>query len=281
MGSVIGVTAANARNTLLAFILVLLANLLDGIDFAVVQVALPTVRSQFGISLADSQWVISAYAITFAGFLLLSGRAGDTYGHKRIFIWGMVLFTFASLGAGLAPSVLMLVLFRLAQGIGAAMTTVAALAIVIKLFREERDRVRYFGIFVASLSAGTATGVLSGGILTFLLGWRWVFFVNVPIGLAVVFLSSKYLTKDETKVGRRLDIFGAFTATSGLILFVYALTNAADLGLTSLQSVLPLCLSLIVLATFLAIESRTEDPLLPLGFLRRASTLAINAICFL
>jgi MFS family permease len=280
MASASAVTPLPTRDAKLAFILVLLANLLDGIDFAIVQVALPTIQNQFAISLADSQWVISAYAITFAGFVLLSGRAGDTYGHKKVFVWGMALFTFASLGAGLAPSVLVLVLFRLAQGVGAAMTTVAALAIVIKLFREERERVRYFGIFVASLSAGTATGVLSGGVLTFLLGWRWVFFVNVPIGIAVIFLSLKHLASDETRIRRHLDIPGAFAATSGLILFVYALTSAADLGLGSLQTVMPLGLSLLVLVALIAIEYRTKDPLLPLGFLRRGSTFIVNAICF-
>ncbi len=264
------------------FVLILTASFLDSIDYLIVQVALPTIRSQFAVSLADSQWVIGAYGITLAGFLLLSGRLGDAYGQKRVFVWGMALFTLSSLGSGLAPSLLGLVSFRLLQGIGAAMTTVTALAIFIGLFRNEADRVKYYGIFIASFAAGGSVGVVSGGALTDAFGWRSVFFVNVPIGVAIVALSLIYLRNQENvPQNKRLDLPGAFAATIGLIIFVYALTIAANAGLASPQSAIPLVLSFVVLLGFLVIESRARHPLLPFGFLWRGSTLLVNTICFL
>src|SRR2546426_3634900 len=162
--------------------IVIIACFLDVIDFSIVQVALPTIQEEFQASLASSQWIIGIYGLTMAGFLLVSGRAGDIYGQKRIFVVGIVLFTVASFTGGLAPSLLSLIVSRAIQGVGAAISTAPALAILVTTFPEGRERNRALGIFVAVLSAGFAAGSISGGVLTAAFGWRSVLFVNVPIG---------------------------------------------------------------------------------------------------
>src|SRR5205823_11008809 len=181
---------AHAR---LIFALIIAAVFLDVIDFSIVQIALPSIRTQFLVSLADSQWIVGAYGITMAGFLMLSGRLGDVYGQKRLFIIGVILFSLASLTGGLAPSLLSLVVSRAVQGVGAAISSVTALSIFVMLFPEGRERNRALGIFVAVLSAGFAAGSISGGVLTMGLGWRSVMFVNVPIGTVVAILSRRFL----------------------------------------------------------------------------------------
>jgi len=268
-----------ASNTRLILSLVVIAAFLDVVDFSIVQIALPTIRAELLISTADSQWVIGAYGLTMAGFLMLSGRAGDVYGQKKLFITGIIVFTLASLTAGFAPSLLALVASRAVQGVGAAITSATALAILTATFPEGKERNRAFGIFVAVLSAGFAAGALAGGVLTAAFGWRSVMFVNVPIGAAAVLLSQRYLAENGGRLAdRRLDLPGALSVTSGLILLVYAFTNAADAGFSSLQTILPLGLSALILAGFLAIEYRSEAPLMPLGFLRRGIVLAANVI---
>ncbi len=263
----------------LIFTLIIAAAFLDIIDFSIVQVALPTIRTQFVASLADSQWIIGAYGITLAGFLMLSGRAGDVYGQKKIFIGGIVIFTIASFAGGLAPSLLALIVFRSVQGIGAAMSTVTAFAIFIGLFREGKERNRYMGIFVAVISAGFAAGSVAGGALTVLFGWRSVMFVNVPIGIIAVALSQKFLPNSGGWLkDRRLDLPGAVTVTSGLVLLVYGLTNAANVGFGALETYLPMGLSAVVLAAFVAIEARSKSPLLPIAFLRRGSVMTANLL---
>src|SRR2546427_10729182 len=177
----------------LIFALIIMASFLDIIDFSIVQVALPTIRTQFLATLADSQWIVGAYGLTLAGFLMLSGRAGDVYGQKKIFIGGIVVFTIASFAAGLAPSLLLLIVLRSVQRIGPAMSTVTAFAIFIALFREGKDRNRYMGLFIAVVSAGFAVGSVAGGALTVLFGGRAVMFVNVPIGIVAAALSQKVL----------------------------------------------------------------------------------------
>jgi MFS family permease len=252
---------------------------MDIIDASIVTVALPSIRTQFAASVADSQWIYGAYAISLAGFLMLMGRAGDVYGQKRIFIAGLIVFTIASFTGGLAPSLLSLVVSRLVQGIGAAMTTVTAFAIFIGLFAEGPQRNRAFGIITAVLSGGFAAGAITGGVLTTFLGWRWVMFVNVPIGIVTVLLCQKYLPGGGGWLkNQHLDIPGALTVTAGTILLVYGLTNAAGLGFTSLWTAVPLLLSLALLAGFLAVESRSKAPLMPLSFIRRGSVLTANTV---
>jgi EmrB/QacA subfamily drug resistance transporter len=256
-----------------------MASFLDIIDFSIVQVALPTIRTQFLATYSDLQWVIGAYGLTLAGFLMLMGRAGDVYGQKKIFIAGIVLFTIASFAGGLAPSLLVLIVFRALQGIGAAMSTVTAFAIFIRIFPEGPQRNRALGVLVAVLSAGFAAGAVAGGALTVGFGWRSVMFVNVPIGIAAALLSQKYLPKTEGWLkNERLDIPGAVTVTLGTILLVFGLTNASTLGFGTLVAIAPLGLSALTLVSFLFIESRSKSPLIPMEFLKRRSVLNANTL---
>src|SRR5437867_4271272 len=210
---------------------------------------------------------------------MVSGRAGDVYGQKRLFVFGIVLFTVSSLSAGLAPSLLSLVVARAIQGIAAAMTTATALAILAATFPEGKERNRAFGILVSILSAGFAAGSIAGGVLTAAFGWRSVMFVTVPIGIAATILAHRFIArKNGRATSRRLDIPGAVTVTAGLILLVYAFTVAATDGLFTLQAAVPLALSAIILAVFLAIEYRSKAPLMPLAFLRRRTTLTANVL---
>ena len=271
-----------ASRVRLVFALVISAVFLDVIDFSIVQVALPSIRTEFLVSLAESQWIVGVYGITMAGFLMLSGRAGDVYGQKKLFVFGVVLFTVASLVGGLAPSLLALVISRAVQGIGAAISSVTALSIFVALFPEGKERNRALGVFVAVLSAGFAAGSISGGVLTMGLGWRSVMFVNVPIGTVVAILSRRFLPEASGRAAiRHLDLAGALTVTSGLMLLVYALTNAASDGFLSIPTLVPLVVALVVLSAFLVIESRSKAPLLPLGFLRRGSVLNANVLALL
>lgn len=214
-----------------------------------------------------------------AGFLMLSGRAGVIYGQKKFFIVGVTIFTIASLAGGLAPSFLFLVASRAVQGIGAAISSVTALAIFIELFPEGKERNRALGIFVAVLSAGFAAGAVAGGALTVVFGWRSVMFVNVPIGAVAAVLSQRFLSNGGGRlVNGRLDLPGALSLRSGLMLLVYGLTNAGNGGFLTPLAIVPLSLSLLVLAGFVAIESRSTSPLIPLGFLRRGSVLTANIL---
>jgi len=274
-----GVAGAAVSHVRLIFVLVVAAYFLDVIDASIVQVALPSIQRQFSVSTADLQWVYGAYALTIAGFLMLMGRAGDTYGQKKIFIAGLIIFTIASFSGGLAPSLLTLVIFRAVQGIGAAMTTVTAFAIFIGLFPEGKERNQAFGVLIAVLSGGFAAGAVAGGVLTVTFGWRSVMFVNAPIGLAAILLCQRFLPNTSGWVqNRHLDVPGALTVTAGIILFVYALTNAAVLGFASELTLGPLALSAVFLASFLVIESRSRSPLMPLSFIRRGSVLTANTL---
>src|SRR5881628_3122781 len=262
----------------LTFTLIIAAVFLDVVDFSIIQVALPSIRTQFIVSLADSQWIVGAYGITMAGFLLLSGRAGDIYGQKKLFISGIVLFTIASMTGGFATSLLFLVVSRAIQGIGAAISTVTAFAIFIGLFPEGNERNSALGIFIAVLSAGFAAGSVAGGILTVTFGWRSVMFINVPIGIVAAVLSQRYLPNAAGRLlNGHLDLPGALTVTGGLLLLVYGLTNAAN-SFTSLETIIPLALSIVALAAFVAIESASKAPLMPLSFLRRGTILTANLL---
>ena len=268
--------------TRLILALIIAAGFLDVIDFSIVQVALPTIRTELVISLAESQWIIGAYGLTLAGFLLLSGRAGDIYGQKKLFVFGVVLFTVASFTGGLAPSLLSLIVSRAIQGIGAAISTATAFAILVTTFPEGRERNRALGIFVAVLSAGFAAGSIAGGVLTAAFGWRSVLFVNVPIGIVAAVLSQKFLINYPGRaMDKHLDLPGALSVTAGLVLMVYALTNAATDGFLSVQTILPLAVSAVVLAGFLAIEYRSKSPLMPLAFLRRGTVFTANVLALL
>jgi EmrB/QacA subfamily drug resistance transporter len=263
----------------LIFFLVIIAYFMDIIDASIVTVALPSIRVEFGASIADSQWIYGAYAITLAGILLLMGRAGDIYGQKKIFVAGLVIFTIASFTGGIAPSLLSLIISRSVQGIGAAMTTVTAFAIFIRIFPEGPERNKALGYVVAVLAGGFAAGAVVGGVLTTFLGWRWVMFINVPIGIVAAILCQRTLPAGGGWVqNRHLDIPGTLTVTSGIILLIFGLTNAAGIGFTSVSTFVPLIASVLVLGLFLLIESRSESPLMPLSFIRRGSVLTANIL---
>jgi len=263
----------------LIFFLVIIAYFMDIIDASIVTVALPSIRLEFGASIANSQWIYGAYAITLAGFLLLMGRAGDIYGQKKIFVSGLVIFTIASFTGGIAPSLLSLIISRSVQGIGAAMTTVTAFAIFIRIFPEGPERNKALGYIVAVLAGGFAAGAVVGGVLTTFLGWRWVMFINVPIGIVATILCQRYFPVGGGWLqNQHLDIPGALTVTSGTMLLVFGLTNAAGLGFTSVLTYIPLIASVLVLGLFLLIESRSVSPLVPLSFIRRGSVFTANIL---
>ena len=271
--------ASHAR---LILAVVISAAFLDVVDFSVVQVALPSIQREFHESLASAQWIIGVYGLTLAGFLMVSGRAGDVYGQKTIFVVGIIGFALSSLTAGFAPSLLILIVSRGIQGVAAAMTTATALAILAATFPEGEERNKAFGVLVAVLSAGFAAGSILGGVLTAAFGWRSVMFVNVPIGALAAFLANRFISvKDGRAAGTRLDIPGAVTVTSGLVLLVYALTNAATVGFVKLETAAPLVLSVGVLAMFVAIERRSTSPLMPLSFVRRRTVFEANLLSIL
>ncbi len=199
--------------------IVTLAQFIVVVDFTIVQVALPSIGSEFSVSVNGLQWIITAYGLTLAGFLMLSGRVGDIYGHKKLFIIGVLLFSLASLTGGLAPSEIVLIIARAVQGMGAAMASATGLSILTSAFPEGKERNRALSLFSAATGSGFAAGMILGGIITATLGWRWVFDINVPIGIAVSLLSIKYITSVRSRTSSvnkpHLDIFGALSVTAG------------------------------------------------------------------
>src|ERR687888_243955 len=192
--------------------IVTLAQFMVVVDFTIVQVALPSIGREFGVSVNVLQWIITAYGLTLAGFLMLSGRVGDIYGHKKLFIIGVLLFSLASLTGGLAPSEIVLIVARIVQGLGAAMASATGLSILAVAFPEGKERNRVLSIFAAATGSGFAAGMIFGGLITATLGWRWVFDINVPIGIIVSLLLIKYIssiTKRTHENRHHLDIFGA------------------------------------------------------------------------
>ena len=259
--------------------LVTLAQFMVVVDFTIVQVALPSIGSEFSVSISGLQWIVTAYGLTLAGFLMFSGRGGDLYGHKKLFIIGILLFSIASLVGGLASSEFVLILSRAAQGLGSAMASATGLSIIATIFPEGKERNRALSIFAVVTGSGFAVGMTLGGIITATLGWRWVFEINVPIGIIVSLLSFKYISSNigRTSKDKHLDIFGAISITAGLMLLVYSLNIAQNIGIGSSETLELLLLSFIVLATFVFIEYRSNAPLIPIGFLRRASIFGANA----
>jgi EmrB/QacA subfamily drug resistance transporter len=262
--------------------LLVMAQFVVVLDFSIVQIALPTMRAELGISLADSQWIVSAYGLTFAGLLLLSGRMSDLYGRRRLFSIGLIIFAISSLAGGLAPSEQVLIGARAVQGIGAAIASATGLSLIVVSFSEGAERNRALSIFSAVSSAAFAAGVISGGVLTASLGWRSVFFINVPIGIVAAVLAPRFIAESRGQVtDRRLDLPGAASVTIGLSLLVYALTEAANTSLFSAGTLEFLGLAAVVLVGFLLIESRTRTPLMPLNFLRRGTVFTANAVALL
>ncbi len=273
--------ASSPRLSLILTLLVV-AQFVIVLDFSIVQIALQTMRTELGMSLVNTQWIVSAYGLTFAGLLLLSGRASDLYGRRKLFSIGLVVFALSSLAGGLARSEVVLIGARAVQGIGAAIASATGLSLLVVTFPEGRERNRALSIFAAGSSAAYAAGVILGGVLTATLGWRSIFFVNVPIGIVTAVMATRFIVESRGDLSqRRLDLPGALSVTAGLSILVYALTNAANQGLLSLLALAPLALSAVVLASFLVIEHQSSAPLIPLSFLRRGAVFSANALAIL
>ena len=239
------------------------------IDASIVNVALPSIGAHLHFSRDDLSWVVNSYTLTFGGFLLLGGRMADLLGRRRMFMLGLVVFSLASFAGGIAQSETWLIAARAVQGLGAAIVSPAALSIITTTFSEGPERNRALGIWGAVAGAGGAAGVLLGGILTSGLSWRWVLFVNVPIGLAAAFLAPRVLAESRAEVDTRtFDFPGAVTVTAGLALLVYAVVDAVNVGWGSTATILRLAGAAVLLVAFVVIELRSRNPLVPFSIFR-------------
>jgi EmrB/QacA subfamily drug resistance transporter len=267
------------RNRWLALIVLCLGDLMIVLDVTIVGVALPSIREDLGFSETSLAWVVNAYLLTFGGFLLLGGRLGDLFGHRRLFVIGITLFTLASLGCGLAGSQEFLIGARAVQGLGAAVVSAVALSLIVTLFTEPSERAKAMGVFGFVAAGGGSIGVLLGGILTDALDWHWIFLVNVPIGVAVFALTLALIpsARGQTLAGR-IDVAGAVSVTAALMLAVYAIVNGNEQGWTSARTLGVLAGSAALMALFLAIESRVSAPLVPLGLFRRRNIAISNVV---
>ncbi|NRQ34228.1 MFS transporter [Nonomuraea sp. NN258] len=252
------------------------------LDFAIVNVALPSMQRDLGFTDAALQWVVGAYALFYGGFLLLGGRLGDLVGRKRMFVGGLAVFTAASLVGGFATEPIVLVLSRALQGLSAAAVSPAVLALIAGGFTEPKARAKAMGIFGAVASAGFTGGVLFGGILTEYLGWRSVMWVNVPVGILLVLAAIKALNADHAQArGGRVDVPGAILVTGGMSAIIYALTVAAETGWGAPGVLWPLIGGGVALIAFLVLQSRLSAPLVPLSIFANRGVTTGNAIAFL
>jgi EmrB/QacA subfamily drug resistance transporter len=254
-------TSLDTRTRWLALYVLCLATLMIVLDTTIVNVALPSIRSDLGFSQTSLAWVVNAYTLTYAGLLLLGGRLGDLFGHRRLFLMGIGLFTVSSLACGLATSQAMLVSARAVQGVGGAVASA--------------ERAKAMGIFGFVAAGGGSIGVLLGGVLTAALDWHWIFLVNLPIGVLVVVLSLRLLPAG-TRTRAKLDVAGAVTVTAALMLAVYAIVNGNSNGWTSLETLGLLAAGVVLLGAFLVLESRVAAPLMPLGLLRLRNVATAN-----
>ena len=272
-------TITDSRTRWLALIILCLGDLMIVLDVTIVGVALPSIKENLGFSDASLAWVVNAYLLTFGGFLLLGGRLGDLFGHRRLFLIGISLFTGASLACGLATSQEFLVGARAVQGIGGAVVSAVALSLIVTLFTEPAERAKAMGVFGFVAAGGGSIGVLLGGVLTDVLDWHWIFLVNLPIGIAVFALCLVLLPSSRGQVAPgRLDIAGAVTVTASLMLAVYAIVNGNKEGWTSAQTTGVLAGAAALMALFLGIEARVRSPLMPLGLLRLRNLATANVV---
>ncbi|HEU5213233.1 MAG TPA: MFS transporter [Gaiellaceae bacterium] len=261
----------------LALAVIVTAQFMVVLDIAIVNVALPSIKTDLHFSQENLQWVITAYSIFFGGFLLLGGRLADLFGRRRLFMAGLSLFTLSSLLDGLAWSEGSLIAFRGLQGLGAAMMSPAALSILTTTFEEGRERNKALGIWGAVAGSGGAIGVLLGGVLTSAFSWPWIFFINVPVGIAVIGVSPLLLRESRADLpDRYFDFAGAVTITSGLVLLVYGMTRATQHGWGTAETIGLLTGSAVLIASFFLIESRAKAPLLPLRIFRLRTLTGSN-----
>src|SRR5579885_1332912 len=262
----------------LTLALVVAAQFMVVLDVAIVNVALPSIRTALHFTQKSLQWVVTAYAILFGGALLLGGRIADLLGRRRLFMAGLVLFTGSSLLDGLAWSEGSLIGFRALQGLGAALLSPAALSILTTTFREGRERNIALGVWGAASGSGGAAGVLLGGLLTSSLGWSWIFFINLPVGALLFLLAPVILRESRADLGHRhFDAAGAASITGGLMVLVYAMTRATQHGWGSASTIGLLAASAVLLAAFVVVELRSHAPLLPMRIFR-LRTLAVSNV---
>src|SRR5215207_7968917 len=267
---------ASARRKWIGLALLCAVQFMVVLDIAIVNVALPSIQTDLGFSQENLQWVISAYALFFGGFLLLGGRTADLLGRRRLFLVGIVVFTGASLVSGLAWNEEALIGARALQGLGAALITPAALSILTTTFAEGKERNTALGAWGAVGAFGAVAGVLLGGIFTDLLSWEWIFFVNVPVGIAAFAITPLLLAESRDETAESFDIPGAVLVTSSLVTLVYAITQANDYGWTSIQTIGLFAASAVLMAAFLAWESRAKDPLMPFSIFRLRTLVGAN-----
>jgi EmrB/QacA subfamily drug resistance transporter len=257
------------------------AYLMVVLDVSIVNVALPSIQSDLDFTVENLQWVVSGYALTFGGFLLLGGRMGDLLGRRRLFMAGLALFAVSSLLCGLSVSSGMLIAMRLLQGAAGAILSPSVFSITLVTFREGAERNKALGVLGAIAGSGAAIGVLLGGILTEYAGWEWIFFVNVPIGLGALALVPRYVRESRAEdLAHHFDAAGAVTVTASLMLFVYGLTQTTNYGWTAGRTLGALVASAVLMVAFLVIEARSRSPLVPLGFFRRRTLAGANLIGF-
>lgn len=260
-------------------VLVALAQFMVILDVSIVNVALPSIQHAFHMTQTSLQWIVTAYTLTFGGFLLLGGRAADLYGRRKIFLSGVVAFTLFSLGAGVSQSGGMIILFRALQGLAGAFMSPAALSIVLVTYKEGHERNVALSVWGAVASGGAAVGVLLGGILTQYLDWRWNFFVNIPVGIFVIITSLRTLPLHESEAEHNdLDLPGAILATGGLMLLVYTLVKAPSYGWTSGHSLIFFGISLAALVAFVINEARVKNPLMPLHLFKIRNLSGADAL---
>jgi EmrB/QacA subfamily drug resistance transporter len=249
------------------------------LDTTIVNVALPSIRTDLGFSETSLVWVVNAYMVTFGGFLLLGGRLGDLYGQRKLFLLGITLFTLASVACGLANTQVLLITARAIQGLGGAIVSAVALSLIMNLFTAPQDRAKAMGIYGFVCAGGGSIGVLLGGLLTNAFNWHWIFLVNLPIGVAVYALCVRLLPDARGQAhGERLDVAGAMTVTSSLMLAVYAIVNGNEAGWMSMQTLGLLIVAAALFATFITIESRVQHPLMPLGLFRLRNVAVSNVV---
>ncbi len=257
------------------------AYLMVVLDISIVNVALPSIQEDLGFQTEDLQWVVSGYALTFGGFLLLGGRMGDLLGRRIFFMIGLGLFALTSLIAGFSQSSEMLIFARTAQGAAAAILSPSVFSITTVTFAEGAERNKALGALGGIAGAGSAIGVLLGGILTEYAGWQWIFFVNVPIALITLFFVPRFVRESKAEgMARHFDVWGAVTVTASLILLVFGLTQANRVGWTSPQTIGVLASSAVLMAIFLWLENRSHAPLVPLSFFKRRTITGANLIGF-
>lgn len=269
-------------NPWIVLVLICFAQFMVILDATIVNVALPSIQTDLGLSEANLQWIVNAYALVFGGFLLLGGRAGDLIGRKRVFLVGLVVFTTASLLAGLAVNSEMLIALRGLQGLGAALIAPAALSIITTTFAEGTERAKALGVWAAIAIGGSAAGLILGGALTEAFSWPWIFYVNVPVGIATFVLSLRLIPESRNEHAERaFDVAGAVTATGGLMTLVYAIVKAESSGWTSASTIGFFTAAVVLLAGFVLIEQRSKSPLVRLSIFRVRSLTAANLVMLL